>query len=64
MLAMGEMTGRFAVIVTAVTGVIIYPTTGQKRLMTKTASQILGGAWVVEEVARIWKCKGDSRNRK
>ncbi len=30
---MGEMTGRFAVIVTAVTGVIIYLTTGQKRQM-------------------------------
>lgn len=34
---MGEMTGRFAVIVTTVTGVIIYLTTGQKRLMGQTS---------------------------
>lgn len=34
---MGEMTGRFAVIVTAVTGAIIYLTTGQKRLMSQNS---------------------------
>jgi len=54
-LAMGEMTGRFAVIVTTVTGVIIYPTTGQKRLMSQNSlTNTMGGAGT-EKLGEKWQ---------
>lgn len=47
---MGEMTGRFAVIVTAVTGAIIYLTTGQKRLMSQNSlTNTMGGCRNMKE---------------